>query len=118
MPTDEYALVGACIACDGTAVATVRSVGGDAAHAQFECQDCGSHGRVDWTPGETDPRENPDNIVGVRDLDYQEVRWVDCHRCCGHGWVEDPLCDLQAAMHGRSEACPECHTEGTVPEVV
>ncbi|WP_254831572.1 hypothetical protein [Haloglomus salinum] len=118
MATEEPALVGECIPCGGTAVATVRSVDGDRAHAQFECQDCGSDGRVEWTPGETAPDEDPDEIDGVRDLEYEAVRWVDCPRCYGHGWVEDSLCDLQAAMHGRNEPCPECHTEGTVPEVV
>jgi DnaJ-class molecular chaperone len=114
----DCVLVGECVACDGTAVATIRNWGQDRARAQFECQDCGDHGHVEWTPGETAPDEDPDELVDVRELDYEQVRWVDCPRCRGHGWVEDPLCDLQAAMHGRNEPCPECHTEGTVPEVV
>lgn len=39
---------------------------------------------------------------------------VSCDYCDGHGWVYGTICDIQRAMNGRDERCPECLGSGRV----
>jgi hypothetical protein len=118
MPSDEsgrggqHAFVGTCQNCDHQMVETARSADSESRTVQMRCQNdrCGAVGTVHHEFG-VDPTENPETQADVEDLRTAVVNWIDCPRCDGHGWVSEPLCDLQT---DRDNPCPRCHTSGAV----
>ena len=109
----QQGFVGSCTECGGQMVEHVRSSDGDRRIVQFTCQDCGADGRLEHAY-EIGAIDNPDEQDGVEDVESAWVNWIDCPRCYGSGWIEDPLCDVSAAMGGRDTPCPRCHTTGSV----
>lgn len=113
----QQGIVGACTDCGGQMVETWRSLGDDRGHLGLECQDCHETGQIEYVLREENPWENPSVQEGVTDTTVEHINWIDCPKCHGHGWVEDPICDLRRAMNGREHPCPRCHTSGTAPRV-
>lgn len=111
-------IVGECTDCGGQMIETSLTHGDERGIVQLECQGCGTTGRIEYVLQEVNPWENPSEQEGITDTTVAGINWILCPRCHGHGWVEDPLCDLQRAMNGRDTPCPECHTSGRVPRVV
>jgi len=111
-------IVGSCTLCDGQMIETTSSKREGVGHIGLTCQDCGDQGRIEYLVGEENPWQNPSGRRGVIDTTVKQISWIDCPRCHGHGWIEDPLCDLRRAMNGREHPCPECHTSGSVPRIV
>lgn len=119
----EHAIVGVCGGCGGRMIEVMCStstVDGELATVRLECQedDCREEAEIRYRPGAENPWKNPSEVHGVVETELREVSWITCPNCYGHGWVEDPICDLRRAMNGREHACAECHTTGTVPRVV
>jgi len=116
--TYQQGIVGTCVECAGQMVEVWRSSGDGRGILGLECQDCGETGRIEYIIREENPWQNPSVQESVTDTTVNSINWIDCPRCYGHGWVEDPICDLRRAMNGREHPCTNCHTEGTVPRVV
>lgn len=67
--------------------------------------------------GDEYPRERESRICEDCEKDIQRKKLLDgvrCDRCEGHGYVYGTYCDVQRAMSGRDEVCPECHGSGRV----
>ena len=67
--------------------------------------------------GDEYPRERESRICESceRHIQYKKLtEGVPCERCDGHGWIYGTICDIQRAMNGRDERCPECLGRGTV----
>lgn len=67
--------------------------------------------------GEEYPRDRDDRLCEscVKSIQMKQLMdGVRCDYCDGHGYVYGTICDLQRAMNGRDELCPECHGSGRV----
>lgn len=115
----HHGLVGECLECGGRMVEHWVTHGSDGVgRIGLRCEDCDGEGRVKYQIGEENPWKDPSVCEGVADMRVAEIRWHDCQRCNGFGWIEDPICDLRRAMNGREHPCPVCHTSGSTPVVV
>jgi RNase P subunit RPR2 len=99
-------------------VETSLSVRNERGYIALECQDCGDTGHIEYIKREENPWENPSVQEAVSNLRIKEIRWQNCDRCDGNGWVPDGICDLRRAENGRENPCPKCHTSGRIPRVV
>lgn len=113
--TYQHAFLGSCTECGDRMVEYAATTGGEYRTIQLDCEDesCENFGHVRHESG-TSATETPEIQEGVEDLRVGEVHWIDCPRCHGYGWIEDPFCDLSAVMNGRDTACLRCHTSGSV----
>ena len=67
--------------------------------------------------GDAYPPTRDSRICESCEIQLQWAKLVDgvrCARCDGHGRVYGTYCDLERAMNGRAERCPECHGSGRV----
>lgn len=112
---DHYGIVGDCAGCGGQMIETTCLETDEERRVTLECQDCGAEGdlRHDFDEG-----LEGGCWSGVGNPEFKPLNWIQCSRCYGHGYVEDPICDLRRAMNGREHPCPNCHTTGKVPRVV
>lgn len=114
----HHGIVGECTECGGQMIEHSRSWPNDDCHIGLLCEDCDAEGKIVYEMGEEQPTDDPGVCDGVTGMEMKEIHWIDCPRCYGGGWIEDPLCDLTAAMNGRDTPCPRCHTSGSVPRIV
>jgi hypothetical protein len=112
---EHYGIVGDCAACGGQMIETTCLETDEERRATLECQDCGVEAelRHDFEEG-----LEGGSWSGVGDPEFKPLNWIQCPRCYGHGYVEDPICDLRRAMNGREHPCPDCNTSGRVARVV
>jgi hypothetical protein len=112
---EHYGLVGDCAGCGGQMIETTCLETSGERRATLECQDCGADAelRHDFQDG-----LEGGSWSGVGNPEFKALNWIQCPRCYGHGYVEDPICDLRRAMNGREHPCPNCDTTGRVPRVV
>jgi len=115
---NQHGIIGECTECGGQMIEHSLSHIDGTGHIGLLCEDCGAEGQIEYEMGEEQPWDDPSVCEGVTDMSVAEINWIDCPRCYGGGWVEDPVCDLSAAMNGRDTPCPRCHTSGSVPRIV
>lgn len=81
------------------------SSGDETDHWDTHCSRCGD----EYPDGrETRICESCEKKIQRRKI----VDGVRCERCDGNGYIYGTYCDLERAMNGRDEPCPECRGTG------